>query len=84
MTDAAMMKLQNGSDIRGIALEGIAGEHITLSADASNKIGQAFAFWLAEDTGKPVTELTVGIGHDSRISGPEIEDAVITGLFHRV
>jgi phosphomannomutase len=74
------MKLQNGSDIRGIALEGIAGEHVSLDETACNKIGCAFAGWLAENTGKSLSGLTVGIGHDSRISGPALEKAVIQGL----
>ncbi len=36
-------KLQNGSDIRGIACEGVAGEHVNLTEDAGNLIGGAFA-----------------------------------------
>ena len=42
------MKLQNGSDIRGIACEGIEGEHTNLTAEVAYTIGQAFARWLME------------------------------------
>ena len=43
-------KLQNGSDVRGIALEGVADEHVNLTGEASNKIAQAFVKWLSKIT----------------------------------
>ena len=45
-------KLQNGSDIRGVALEGIEGQHVNLTEQASRDIGRGFALWLMEKTGK--------------------------------
>lgn len=36
------MKLQNGSDIRGVALEGIEGEHVNLTQEVVETIGKAF------------------------------------------
>ena len=42
-----LLKLQNGSDIRGVAAEGIEGESVNLTPDAVNLIGQAFAMWLS-------------------------------------
>lgn len=80
MSDTSLMKLQNGSDIRGIALEGVSDEHINLTAEACNKIGQAFAAWLSKKTGKSAVSLKIGIGRDSRISGPDLEKAVIEGI----
>ena len=50
MTD--IRKLQNGSDIRGIACEGIAGENVNLTEDAGNLIGGGFVRWLADKKGK--------------------------------
>ena len=47
-----IMKLQNGSDIRGIACEGVEDEHVNLTAQAGNLIGGAFALWLAQKKGK--------------------------------
>ena len=44
--------LQNGSDVRGIALEGIEGEHINLTVDMAMKIAYSFSIWLKERTGK--------------------------------
>jgi hypothetical protein len=40
-------KLQNGSDIRGIALEGVKDEHVNLTPAVAKILGQAFATWLA-------------------------------------
>ena len=60
-------KLQNGSDIRGVALEGIEGQHINLTEEASRDIGRGFALWLMKKTGK--TALRVAVGRDSRLSG---------------
>jgi len=60
-------KLQNGSDIRGVALEGIEGQHINLTEEASRDIGRGFALWLMKKTGK--TSLRVAVGRDSRLSG---------------
>ena len=61
-------KLQNGSDIRGVALEGIEGQHINLTESACRDIGRGFALWLVNETGK-TTGLRVAVGRDSRLSG---------------
>ena len=63
-------KLQNGSDIRGVALEGVEGQHVNLTEQASRDIGRGFALWLMEKTGKK--ELRVAVGRDSRLSGPAL------------
>ncbi|QTQ17254.1 phosphomannomutase/phosphoglucomutase [Treponema parvum] len=80
MPDPKLMKLQNGSDIRGIALEGVPGEDVNLTDDICNKIGQAFVLWLSQKTGKKAGDLKIGVGRDSRISGPKLEDSVIEGI----
>ena len=61
-------KLQNGSDIRGVALEGIEGQHINLTEQACRDIGRGFALWLAAKTGKK-ENIRVAVGRDSRLSG---------------
>ena len=63
-------KLQNGSDIRGVALEGIEGQHINLTEEVCRNIGRGFALWLVEKTGKK--NLRVAVGRDSRLSGPDL------------
>ena len=61
-------KLQNGSDIRGVALEGIEGQHVNLTEQVCRDIGRGFALWLKNKTGK--TEgIRVAVGRDSRLSG---------------
>ena len=40
-------KLQNGSDIRGVALPLVAAEPVNLTEEAAGQIGRAFALWLA-------------------------------------
>ena len=61
-------KLQNGSDIRGVALEGIEGQHINLTEQACRDIGRGFALWLTKKTGK-TAGIQVAVGRDSRLSG---------------
>ena len=71
-------KLQNGSDIRGIALEGIEGQHVNLDEAASRAIGRGFALWLMETLGKK--DLRVAVGRDSRLSGPQLEDWIVSAM----
>lgn len=61
-------KLQNGSDIRGVALEGIEGQHINLTEKACRDIGRGFACWLTNQF-KDKKEIRVAVGRDSRLSG---------------
>lgn len=74
-------KLQNGSDIRGVAVDGVEGESVNLTAPVAEAIGAAFAAWLldrknADFTTKP----RVSVGHDSRISAKSIQNAVARGV----
>ncbi|WP_294431152.1 phosphomannomutase/phosphoglucomutase [uncultured Treponema sp.] len=80
METKTLLKLQNGSDVRGIACEGIEGENVNLTPEASNVIAQSFASWLAKKTGKAVADLRVGVGRDSRITGEALANAVSAGL----
>ena len=61
-------KLQNGSDIRGVALEGIEGQHVNLTEQVCRDIGRGFALWLQKKTGKNAG-IRVAVGRDSRLSG---------------
>ena len=61
-------KLQNGSDIRGVALEGIEGQHVNLTEQVCRDIGRGFALWLKNKTGK-AEGIRVAVGRDSRLSG---------------
>lgn len=73
-------QLQNGSDIRGVALEGVEGEAVNLTPEIAQILGMAFVHWLSQTLNKSTSELTVGVGRDSRISGPTLMDAVLAGI----
>jgi phosphomannomutase len=73
-------QLQNGSDIRGVALTGVPDEQVNLTPMIATILGQAFVSWLASKTQKTSTELTIGIGRDSRLSGPALMQAVSDGI----
>jgi phosphomannomutase len=73
-------KLQNGSDIRGVALEGVADEPVNLTPEIATILGKAFVTWLSAKLNKKASDLTVSIGRDSRISGPILMEAVIEGM----
>lgn len=70
-------KLQNGSDIRGIALAGVEGESVNLTAEATETLARAFAAWLTEKNGK--AEQAIAVGCDSRLSSPELVKAFTEG-----
>lgn len=48
MTD--WKKLQNGSDIRGVALAGVEGEDVNLTSEVAGILGRCFVAWLSEVT----------------------------------
>lgn len=75
-----LLKLQNGSDVRGVALEGIEGENINLTPEIARKIGCAYVSWLAKKLDVDATALHLGVGRDSRVSGPDLADALIEGM----
>lgn len=74
------LSLQNGSDVRGVAVDGVEGQPVTLHDPVVRSIGFAFAQWLSESLGKPVEKLKISVGHDSRISAEQIKTAVFQGL----
>ena len=61
-------KLQNGSDIRGVALEGIEGQSVNLTEKVCKDIARGFALWLSAKKNK-TSGLKVAVGRDSRLSG---------------
>ena len=63
-------KLQNGSDIRGVAMEGVEGQEVNLTKEVCRNIGRGFAVWLSKKLGKK--DLKISIGRDSRLSGENL------------
>lgn len=74
------LKLQNGSDVRGVALEGVPGEKVNLTPKIARTIASAFAEYLAEKCGKERAELIISVGHDSRLSAESLKTAVLQGI----
>ncbi|MDA3852982.1 MAG: phosphomannomutase/phosphoglucomutase [Bacteroidales bacterium] len=70
-------KIQNGSDIRGVALEGAAGESVNMTPKVVNTLGKAFVTWLQR---QGVTKVSIAVGMDSRISGPDLKAAFKEGI----
>ncbi|MDQ8820995.1 phosphomannomutase/phosphoglucomutase [Streptococcus ruminantium] len=80
--------LQNGSDIRGIAIA--TDEYaVNLTTQAIQNIVRGLIQWLLQDPELAQTyqqgQLTIGIGRDSRLSGPDLvstftEEAVRLGI----
>ncbi|MDJ0705376.1 MAG: phosphomannomutase/phosphoglucomutase [Leptolyngbyaceae cyanobacterium MO_188.B28] len=80
MQDIDWKKLQNGSDIRGVALDGVPNEPVNLTPDVVTTLGKAFVIWLTKKLEKPATDLVISVGRDSRLSGPTLISALIKGL----
>ncbi|KAJ7975063.1 Phosphoglucomutase/phosphomannomutase family protein [Quillaja saponaria] len=74
-------RLQNGSDIRGVAVDGVEGEPVSLTEPVAEAIGAAFAAWLVDKKKAGDSRiLRVSVGHDSRISAEILQDAISQGL----
>lgn len=78
--DKFWKQFKSGTDIRGVASEGVAGQEINLTDEVVEKISAGFVLWLSEKAQKPASQLTVSVGHDSRISASRIQAAVVRAL----
>lgn len=72
-------KLQNGSDIRGIAIDSENGK-ADLHPEEARSITAAYTAFLAEKTGKSPEDLRIGVGHDSRLSAMSLTQAALEGF----
>ncbi len=61
-------KLQNGSDVRGVALEGVEGESVNLTYKETYYLAISFANWLAGKLNRPVETLKIAVGCDSSLA----------------
>lgn len=75
-----LLKLQNGTDVRGIAAEGVPGEEVNFHPAEANRISQAFVLWLSEKSGVPASDLKIGVGHDSRITAEALKAEILVGM----
>lgn len=85
MDENQLMGLQNGSDIRGIAVD-TPEQTQTLTEKAVGSIAYGFAGWLKEKKevvmDNPEQHVRVAIGQDSRLSGDRIKDVLIESLLN--
>lgn len=75
-----LTQLKSGTDVRGTAIETAEHPQYELTDEAVSAISGAFIDFLSKKTGKECNDLTVSVGHDSRISAMRIKDAVTETL----
>ena len=64
--------LKSGTDIRGIA-SNLGGKEVNLTNEAVYDITAAFISWYVNKFEVKPSKLLIAVGHDSRITGEEIE-----------
>ncbi|XP_010274724.1 PREDICTED: uncharacterized protein LOC104609970 [Nelumbo nucifera] len=82
-------RLQNGSDVRGVAMEGEKGRRVDLTPPAVEAISESFGEWVIDGLSKEGAgrgrvaeeeDVRVSLGRDPRISGAPLSVAVFSGL----
>ena len=73
------MKLQNGSDVRGIAITNGA-EIQNLTPELIKNISTAFTDYVSKKYSLPCDKVVIGVGHDSRLSAQTLKAGVIAGV----
>ena len=71
--------LKSGTDLRAVAM----GDQARMTYETAQRIGYAFAVWVIKQeatTGSSKGRITVAIGRDSRLTGPELLAACAKGL----
>ncbi len=71
-----LLKLQNGTDIRGVALENDQRE-VTMKDSDIRAIAKGILRWLSKKNTTKTSNLRIAIGMDSRLSGPKIKSLLI-------
>ena len=78
--DKFWKSFKSGTDIRGVAVDGVEGEPLNLTDEVVGKMAKAFLLWLSQRTGRQPHELRVAVGHDSRVSADRIRSAVVSAM----
>lgn len=68
--------LQSGTDIRGVACDGVKGQSITLTDEVIKGSANGFINWLCKKLNKKASHLVLAVGRDSRITGEHISQLV--------
>lgn len=78
--DRDLLALQNGSDIRGVAIWDAPDEPKKLDDDAAQRIAKAFLRFLSEKLVKKPSDLCIAIGRDSRLTGEFLAGSLARAL----
>lgn len=79
MNNIDYKKLQNGSDIRGIAIT-TEKETKNLGSDEAERIAKGFVKWLSDKTGKTANSLKIAVGRDPRLTGEALAESLFAGM----
>lgn len=79
ITHDALKHLQNGSDVRGVASDLVESQPVNLTPAVVREIVASFARRVAVQLGKSPDSLSISLGRDSRISGPDLLEAAAEG-----
>ncbi len=72
MLNEKYKQFKSGTDIRGVAVEGVEGQSVNLTDEVIRRMADGFVLWLSKKTDKSPDRLKISVGRDSRISGPHI------------
>ena len=73
-------KLQNGSDIRGVAIATEGGPEVNLNKEVAGQIAGAFCYLLSKKVNKNPVMLKICVGQDSRLSGDELKEGILEAI----
>lgn len=73
-------ELQNGSDIRGVAITGEPDQIPNLTQEAAGDIARGFLLWLVKRTGRSAGNMKIAIGRDPRVTGKKLVDGLMNGF----
>lgn len=77
--EKVLMKLQSGSDIRGVAIQQD-DKVVTLSRETISLIARGYITYISEKLGKASDEIKISVGTDPRITASKLECAFIEEL----
>ena len=72
MLNEIFRQFKSGTDIRGVASEGVEGQNVNLTDEIVAEMADGFVLWLAQKVKKSPDKLKIAVGRDSRISGPRL------------
>lgn len=73
-------KLQNGSDIRGVAIQTEGGPEVNLNKEVAGQITGSFVYWLSKKVQKNPVMIKICVGQDPRLSGDELKEGVLEAI----